>query len=65
MLEKPHFTEYVMARLVTIAVILFALFSVVLVMMIEERKILFLVLSLISFAFLLFIVAVYRGARQT
>jgi len=64
MLEKPHFTEYVMARLVTIAVILFALFSVVLVMMIEERKILFLVLSLISFAFLLFIVAVYRGARQ-
>jgi len=64
MFAKPKFTEYVMARLVTLGVFVFILFSVFFaVAMKEERDVLFSIL-LLGVAFTLFIFSVFRGARR-
>jgi len=64
MLKRPHFTEYVMARLVTIAVALFVTFSLITWLMIDDTKVRLIVVILIAMALIIFIYAIYRGARR-
>jgi signal transduction histidine kinase len=62
--KRPHFKEYVMARLVTMAVGIFVLFSLVAWVVIDDAKALQSVIVLMATAFLIFIFAIYRGARR-
>jgi signal transduction histidine kinase len=62
--KRPHFTEYVMARLITMAVLLFVVFSFVLVLWVKEQNTLILVIGLLALVFTLFIFAISRGAKR-
>ena len=62
MLTRPRFKDYVMARLVIMAVVIFLLFTVVLNFIIKDSFTFLLIISLLAFAFFLFIYAVARGA---
>jgi len=64
MFRRPHFTEYVMARLVTIAVSIFVFFAVLLVLFNDDAQVNLLAVAFVGFAFMLFVFAIYRGARQ-
>jgi signal transduction histidine kinase len=64
MKNRPHFKEYVMARLVTIAVIIFILFSLLLVLLIDDNETVVIAIFIIALAFSLFIYAIYRGAAR-
>ncbi|PTB83539.1 hypothetical protein C9926_02380 [Sulfurovum lithotrophicum] len=64
MYNRPHFKEYVMARLVTIAVGIFILFSILLLLVIEDTEVVLLAVILIALAFSLFIYAIARGADR-
>lgn len=62
--ERPHFTEYVMARLVTLSLTLFILFSVILAIFITDTMTLSLVIFLLWLALTIFVYAIYRGASK-
>jgi len=62
--SKPKFTEYVMARLVTLGVFLFVLFSVLIVVVMREQEDILLSVLLLGIAFSIFIFSIYRGARR-
>ena len=62
--NRPHFKEYVMARLITIAVGIFILFSILLLLMFEESDVVLLSVILIALAFSIFIYAIARGADR-
>jgi len=62
--NKPKFTEYVMARLVTLGVFVFILFSVLLVAVVKGEREALLSIVLLGFAFIVFIFSIYRGARR-
>jgi len=64
MYNRPHFKEYVIARLVTIAVAIFILFTMLLLVLIKDRDTVLLALLLIAGAFSAFVYAVYRGADR-
>ena len=64
MFSKPKFTEYVMARLVTLGVFLFVLFSVFIVVVMREEKDILLSIILLGIAFSIFIFSIYRGAKR-
>jgi len=64
MYNRPHFKEYIMARLVTIAVTLFIVFSILLYILSEQKTTALWAISLLSLAFTLFIVAIYSGANR-
>ena len=64
MFERPHFTEYVMARLVALSLTVFIIFTVVLALFIEDTTILTLVVSLLWVALSLFVYAIYKGASN-
>ncbi len=64
MYQRPHFTEYVLARIVTVAVVLFAICSVILWLVIEDSRARLSATLLIALAFAIFIYAIYRGARR-
>ena len=64
MQNRPHFKEYIMARLVTVAVAIFVMIALVLSLFVEDFNTVLTVLILIAFAFTLFIYAVYRGAGR-
>ncbi len=61
---RPHFKEYVMARLVTIAVLLFIVFSIFLVLATPDGQDGITPILLIALAFLIFIFFIYRGAAR-
>ncbi len=60
--ERPHFKEYVMARLVTIAVFLFIVFSIFLILATPDTQDGITPIFLIALAFSIFIFFIYRGA---
>lgn len=60
--QPPHFTEYVMARLVTLALTVFVVFSVVLALFVKDTFVLTLVIFLLGLALTIFVYAIYRGA---
>ncbi len=64
MFERPHFKEYVMARLVTIAVLIFILFSILLVLFVSDGKVAFTAITFLAIGFSVFIFAIYRGASR-
>ena len=64
MFHRPHFKEYVMARLVTVAVITFMVFSLLLMILIPDTTTVLMVVGLIALAFSVFIISVYRGAHH-
>ena len=64
MYRRPHFKEYVMARLVTIAVSIFIVFSVLLLLFIEDTDMVLIAILLIALAFSFFIYAIARGAGR-
>lgn len=62
--SRPHFQEYIMARLITVAVVVFVTFSLLLVIVIEESALLWYAILLIGLAFMIFIYAINRGAKR-
>ena len=64
MFHRPHFQEYVMARLVTVAVITFIIFSLLLVVLVPDTNTVLTAVGLIALAFSVFIVNVYHGAQH-
>ncbi len=64
MYKRPHFKEYVLARLISMAVLLFVLFWVLATVLIDNRDTLFLFLGLLALALALFVYAVGRGAKR-
>lgn len=64
MFERPHFTEYVMARLVALSMSVFVVFSVILALFIKDTMTLTLVVSLLWIALSVFVYAIYKGAKN-
>ncbi len=64
MFKRPHFKEYVMARLVTVAVLLFILFSIFLILATPDTQDGITPIFLIALAFSIFIFFIYRGAGR-
>jgi len=64
MFERPHLKEYVIARLVTIAILIFIVFSIVLFLFIADTQVALSVIFLLALAFSIFIFAIYRGAGR-
>ncbi len=64
MFIRPHFKEYVMARLVTVAVIIFVLFSIFLVLATPDGQDGITPIFLVALAFSIFIFIIYRGASH-
>ena len=64
MFERPHFTEYVMARLIALSVAIFLLFSVVLALFIEDSFTLWLAIFLLWLALTIFVYAIYKGSSN-
>ncbi|HEO98205.1 MAG: HAMP domain-containing histidine kinase [Campylobacterales bacterium] len=62
--ERPQFTEYVMARLVTLSLTIFVIISVILAIFITDTMTLALVIFLLWLAFTIFVFAIYRGAAK-
>jgi signal transduction histidine kinase len=64
MFTRPHFKEYVMARLVTVAVMIFTVFSILLVLFVPDTNTAFIAVGLLALAFSVFVFAIYRGANR-
>jgi len=64
MLERPHFKEYVMARLITIVVIIFVLFSIILILIIPEEQDKIIPILFLAIAFFIFIASINSGAKR-
>jgi len=64
MYNRPHFEEYIMARLITMAVSIFVLFSLLLFLVIESNELLWKVIGLMGLAFGMFIMTVNRSAKR-
>ena len=62
--RRPHFTEYIMARLVTLAVFTGFVFSTLLYIFIPEVTIAYVAIALLILGFTIFIYAINRGARR-
>lgn len=62
--RRPHFTEYIMARLVTLAVFTGFVFSMLFYIFIPEVTIAFSAIALLILGFTIFIYAINRGARR-
>lgn len=60
--ERPHFKEYIMARTVTLALVIFVLFSITLALFIENSEVLTFTIFLMALSFSMFIYMIYRGA---
>jgi len=62
--KHPHFTEYIMARLVTLAVAIGIIFSIIFWIFISDTKIALIAIALLIAGFSIFIYAIYRGAAR-
>ena len=64
MSRRPHFTEYIMARLVTLAVFTSIVFGIIFLVFIPENDIAYKAIGLLILGFSVFIYAIYRGAER-
>ncbi len=64
MYKRPHFTEYIMARLVTLAVATSLVFSIIFWVFIPENDIAINAIGFLILGFSIFIYAIYRGAGR-
>lgn len=62
--RHPHFTEYIMARLVTLAVATSVIFSILFMTFIPDDTIAYTSIALLIFGFSIFIYAIRRGANR-
>jgi len=62
--RRPHFTEYIMARLVTLAVFVSFIFSIVFFVFLPEGNTAFYAIGVMILGFCVFIYAIYRGATR-
>lgn len=62
--QRPYFKEYVMARLVSMAVFIFVIFAIIFFLFIPDEKVAKLALFLLGLGFALFVFSVYRGANR-
>ena len=62
--QRPHFKEYIMARLVSVAVFIFVVFSILFIIVIPDEGVALLSLSLLGLGFCVFVFAIYRGANR-
>ena len=62
--RHPHFTEYIMARLVTLAVATSIIFSILFLTFISDETIAYTSIVLLILGFLVFIYAIRRGANR-
>ncbi|MDQ7047553.1 MAG: HAMP domain-containing sensor histidine kinase [Sulfurovum sp.] len=62
--KRPHFKEYVMARLVSVAVFIFVVFTIFFLLLVPDENVALLSLSLLGLGFSVFIFTVYRGAKR-
>jgi two-component system phosphate regulon sensor histidine kinase PhoR len=64
MYRRPHFTEYIMARLVTLAVFTSFVFSILFLILIPDDNTAFIAMGVLILGFSVFIYAIYRGAGR-
>ncbi len=64
MFRRPIFTEFIMARLVTLAVVTGLVFSILLFTFIPQNDIAVIAITLLLSGFSIFIFAIYRGAKS-
>lgn len=64
MYSRPHFKEYVMARLVATAVVVFMVFSILIYVVVPDTRDVVLSIALLALGFTVFILFIYRGARH-
>ncbi|MCB4779476.1 MAG: HAMP domain-containing histidine kinase [Sulfurovum sp.] len=64
MFKHPYFTEYIIARLVTISTTIFMLFVIILVWVSDDTMMTLIAITFVALAFIFFIYAVYHGSRQ-
>jgi len=62
--QRPNFTEYVMARLVTVSVGLFLVFITLMVWLNDNVQQNLLAIGFVGITFLVFIYAIWRGAKR-
>ena len=62
--RRPHFTEYIMARLVTLAVATSAVFSVLFWILIPDGSTVLIAIAILISGFSIFIYAIHRGAEH-
>ena len=61
---RPHFREYIMARLVSMALFIFIVFSLLLVLFVEESSVTYSAIGLLGLAFVMFVFTINRGAKR-
>ena len=64
MYHRPNFTEYVMARLITLAIFLFIIFSVFIILLDADVQITVIEIILLGFGFAIFTFSIYRGSKR-
>ena len=64
MYNRPHFKEYVMARLVSIAVILFIIFSLLLYIFVDKENATIFAILFLALGFSIFIYAIHKSANR-
>ncbi len=64
MSHRPQLKEYVMARLIAMVVVLFAIFSSLLVIFVADKNAVYMTIGFLALGFSVFIFAVYRGAKR-
>jgi len=61
---RPHFKEYVMARLISMAMLLFVVFFIVFMLFLPTMQEALLALGLLGIALIIFIYSIFRGAKR-
>lgn len=64
MYHRPNFTEYVMARLITLAIFLFIIFSVFIILLDADIQITVIEIVLLGLGFAIFTFSIYRGSKR-
>ena len=62
--SHPHFTEYVMARMVTIAASIFLISSVLLIAFVSQKDVALVAIGLLALALFFFVFMIARGAKR-
>ncbi|MDQ7085794.1 MAG: HAMP domain-containing sensor histidine kinase [Sulfurovum sp.] len=61
---RPQFNEYVMAKLVTLSVVIFAIFSLLLYLFIEDTIQVFLLMTFVAIAFVSFVYSIAHASQR-
>jgi len=64
MLKRPCFQEYVMARIVTVAIVIFTIFFIAFIVFVPDKQTAYISIGLLALAFLIFIYMILRGAKR-